>query len=50
MHTPLPKRLFSLASKAPRGAIRVSPLLVEVATLDGPGVCARLESRPDGLT
>ena len=50
MHTPLPKRLFSLASKAPRGAIRVSPLLVEVATLDGPAVCARLESRPDGLT
>src|SRR5215470_2489733 len=44
----------AVASPAPTGrrpaAIRVSPLLAEVARLDRDAVFARLETRPEGLT
>src|SRR5689334_15703220 len=47
--TVLPKSLLG-AHRGEKLPIRVSPLVVESAAMDGPGVYARLETRPEGLT
>ena len=44
----LPKSL--LAAGRAKTAIRVSPILVESAALDPAAVCARLKTRPEGLS
>ena len=45
----VPKRLFA-ASKRARRAIRVSPIVIEAATLDAAALYARLATRAEGLT
>jgi len=49
MHSVLPKRVLAGARGDP-SAIRVSPLLLEAASLELPGVFARLSTRAEGLT
>src|SRR5689334_15734957 len=49
MHSVLPKRVLAGARGDPSG-IRVSPLLLEAASLELPGVFARLSTRAEGLT
>jgi Mg2+-importing ATPase len=45
----LPKNLLTADRRAKAG-LRVSPIVLESAAMDAAGVCARLGTRPDGLT
>src|SRR5476649_1860192 len=48
--TDVPPKIVPASNSPKSPAIRVSPIVVESATLDAAGVYARLSTRPTGLT